>query len=132
MDSSSIRLADSEIAEMRLDQGRFGLVFSRAYIVRTMTGSREQTLWWQAGELTMTEAEALSPLPRGAVCCLGGDIDDNIYTYRDMIPLPLDSRGQMRCSLRLRDQDQPVIVVGKTLRLEMADTPKYIQHLRVD
>ena len=130
MDSSSIRLSDSEISDISLNEGVLRVGFSRAYIVKTMTGSQESTLWWQAGELIIEGAEAEQPLPSGPAVCSGGDIDENIYTYRDMIPIPLDSRGHTRCELHLRDTDTRIVVHGETVRLAMIDIPRYIRHLR--
>ncbi len=130
MDSSSIQLPDSEISAISLVDGVFRVAFSHALIVKTMTGSEESTLWWQAGELIMDGAEAEQPLPRGPAICDGGDIDENVYTYRDMIPIPLESRGRTRCDLRLRDGGGRIVVNGETVRLVMADTPRYIRHLR--
>ena len=130
MDSSSIQLPDSEISSVSLTAGVLRIDFSRAYIVKTMTGSTEKTLWWQAGSLVMEGAEAHEPLPEGAVTCDGGDIDDNIYTYRDMIPIPLESRGHTRCDLKLRNSRVRIVVTGETVRLEMRETPKYIRHIR--
>jgi len=130
MDSSSIQLSGSEIERISLQDGCFRVVFSRAYIVKTMTGSAEKTLWWQAGDLVLEGAEVDQPLPSGPAICDGGDIDENIYTYRDMIPIPLESRGRIGCDLKLRGSDARVLVRGETVRLEMAGTPKYIQHLR--
>jgi hypothetical protein len=132
MDSSSIQLADSEIATVSLADGRLRIDLSRAYIVNTMTGSTEKTLWWQAGTLVIEDAEAEAPLPRVPGVCDGGDIDDNIYTYRDMIPIPLQSRGHIRCDLRLRDDAGRIVAAGSAVRLEMRDTPKYIRHIRED
>ena len=130
MEHSSIQLSDSEIADISLIDGVLRVGFSRAYIVKTMTGSQESTLWWQAGELIMEGAEAEQPLPCVPAVCSGGDIDENIYTYRDMIPVPLDSRGRTRCELHLRDTDARIVVRGETVRLAMVDTPRYIRHLR--
>jgi hypothetical protein len=130
MDSSSIELPGSEIGSIRLQDGCLRVELFRAYIVKTMTGSRERTRWWQSGALVMEGAEPESDLPAGPLICDGGDIDDNIYTYRDMIPLPLDSRGRVRCDLRFRDTDTCLVVRGTRLTLEMAEVPKYIEHLR--
>ncbi len=130
MDSSTIQLPGSEIAGVTLEDGRLRVAFSRAYIIKTMTGSAEKTRWWQAGELIMDGAEAQTPLPSGRFVCDGGDIDENIYTYRDMIPIPLDSRGRTRCALRVRDTGSTFIVHGETVRLVMRDSPRYIEHLR--
>jgi len=130
MDSSSIELCGSEIGAISLQGGDLRVHFTRAYIVKTMTGSREQTRWWQAGDLVMEVATAHSDLPEGPLVCTGGDIDDNVFTYRDMIPIPLNSRGRARCDLRFRDTDAHLVVSAETLRLEMADVPKYIEHVR--
>jgi hypothetical protein len=130
LDSSSIQLSDSEISDISLVDGVLRVAFSRAYIVKTMTGSQESTLWCQAGELIMEGAEAEQPLPTAPAVCGGGDIDENIYTYRDMIPIPLDSRGRTRCELHLRDTDARIVAHGETVRLAMVDTPRYIRHLR--
>jgi hypothetical protein len=97
VDSSSIQLPGSEIAEVTLCDGTLRIHFSRAYIVKTMTGSAEKTLWWQSGDLVIDRAETQQPLPQGPMICDGGDIDENVYTYRDMIPIPLNGRGHIRC-----------------------------------
>ena len=57
-----------------------------------MTGSVERTKWWQNGELVFggAELDEDSPLPSLPVECVGGDVGENVYTYRDMIPLPLE------------------------------------------
>jgi hypothetical protein len=130
MDSSSIELPGSEIERITLQDGCLRIHFSRAYIVKTMTGSTERTRWWQAGDLVMDEAEVEGELPDGPFVCDGGDVDENIYTYRDMIPIPLDSRGYARCMLKVRGSDARVVASGTTIRLEMDATPKYIEHLR--
>ena len=130
MDSSSIQLADSEIDSIREDDGSVRIHFSRAYIVKTMTGSAEKTLWWQAGYLVFDGAELDGPMPETPAVCDGGDVDDNVYTYRDMIPIPLQSRGRVGCRLRIRDAAAGVSVTAEAVRLELSDTPKYIRHIR--
>jgi hypothetical protein len=130
MDSSSIDLPGSEVESITLADGRLCVRFSRAYIVKTMTGSPERTRWWQAGALIMDGADADGALPKGPLVCAGGDVQENVYTYRDMIPIPLDSRGRTRCEMRFHDTATPLIVKAETLRLEMIDVPKYIEHIR--
>jgi len=132
MDSSSIELSGSEIDSISLADGCLRIHFSRAYIVKTMTGSHERTRWWQSGDLVMEGAELQSNLPEAPLVCEGGDIDDNVFTYRDMIPIPLDTRGRTRCDLRFRGMDAHLVAGGETLRMEMADVPKYIEHIRPD
>ena len=130
MDSSSIQLPGAEIESVRVTDGVLRVHFSRAYIVKTMTGSTEKTLWWQAGDLVLEDAEPELPLPTVAAVCAGGDIEENVYVYRDMIPIPLDTRGRCRCDLRLRDSDARIAADGTSIRLEMHDVPRYIEHIR--
>ena len=129
MDSSSIELPGSEVGSISFEDGCLRLRFTRAYIVKTMTGSDERTRWWQSGDLILEGAELQGVLPEGPLVCGGGDIDDNVFTYRDMIPVPLDSRGRTGCNLRFRGTDACLIASGTTLRLEMLDVPKYIEHI---
>lgn len=132
MDRSSIELPGSEIDSVSLKDGRLRLHFSRAYIVKTMTGSAERTRWWQQGELIMDGAQAEGELPEGPLVCAGGDVEENVYVYRDMIPLPLASYGRTRCDLRFRAMPARLVVNGETVRLEMAGVPKYIEHIRCE
>ncbi len=130
MDSSSIELPGSEVEFIELEKDTLRVRFSRAYIIKTMTGSTDRTRWWQAGDLVLDEAEIDGPLPRGPLVCAGGDIDDNVFTYRDMIPIPLASRGRIRCELRFRDTASSLSAHGRAVRLELEEQPKYIEHIR--
>ena len=129
MDSSQIDLRGSEIGSIHLEQGVLRVHFSRAYILKSMTGSKERTRWWQAGALVIEGVEGQPALPEGPLLCVGGDIDENVYTYRDMIPVPFASRGSIRCLLRFEGQDAPLVVTGRAARLEMTEVPRYIEHV---
>jgi len=130
MDSSSIELPGSEIDSITLSEGRLKVRFSRAYIIKTMTGSAERTRWWQAGDLIIDGAELDGDIPTAPLVCNGGDVEENVYTYRDMIPIPLDSRGRTGCDLSFRGTDVRLRAMGETIRLHMDDVPKYIEHIR--
>lgn len=130
METSSIELCGAQIDRIELSDGRLRLHFPRVEIIKSMTGSVERTRWWQAGTLVIDAAEALAPLPDAPVVCAGGDVDENVYTYRDMIPLPLNGRGRVGCDLRLVGSDARISVRGEGLRMEMEDVPKYIAHIR--
>jgi hypothetical protein len=129
MDSTSIQLPDSCIEGVDSGTDLLCVRFSRAILIKTMTGSVEKTVWWQAGELLLEAPQLESELPSGPRVCAGGDIDDNVYTYRDMIPLPLNSRGAIRCALNFRDGSS-LVARGSAIRLQMHDTPKYQHHIR--
>jgi len=130
MESSSIELPGSEVGAVSYRDGCLYIRFSRAYIIKTMAGSHERTRWWQSGDLIMEGARLESRLPEGRLICDGGDISDNIFTYRDMIPVPLDARGHTRCDLGFRGTNRCLLADGETLRLEMTEVPKYIEHIR--
>lgn len=130
MDSISLDLKGSEIESVVLEENRLSVVFSRAYLTKTLTGSVEQTRWWQSGRLEMEGAELESAIPFGPLVCESGEIEENIYSYRDMVPMPCDGRGHIRCTLRFVDVPHPLIVSGKSIRLTMDGTPRYIEHLR--
>lgn len=131
MDSTSIELAGSTIAAVTIDGDTIRVEFEPAYLVKIMTGSVEQTRWKQNGALVFEGAEvdqehALPPLPAE---CTGGDVGENIYTYRDMVPVPLESRGRAHCALKVGDSGM-IRIEGAAVRLEMIDVPKYIEHVR--
>ncbi len=130
MDSSSIDLPGSEIESIRQEGGSVVVRFSRAYIIKTMTGSAERTRWWQAGELVFEGAELLEAAPECPCVCDGGDVGENVYTYRDMIPVPLKSRGRAHCDLRFQGADARLRVEAEGVELVMEDRPYYIKHIK--
>ncbi len=76
----------------------------------------------------MDGCRVLGEIPLGPLVCTGGSIDENIYTYRDMLPIPLNSRGRIRCDLGFKDCDLRLVSEAESIRLEMLDIPKYIEH----
>ncbi len=131
MDSSSIELKGSEIEKIETIGDTLKIYFSKAFIVKSMTGSIEKTRWYQAGFLIFEKASVESQ-PAVPLTCAGGDVSENIYTYRDMIPVPLESHGQAGCNLYFEGSDERLIVQAASVRLQMLDVPKYIEHIRPD
>lgn len=132
MDSTSIALVGSRVVAVDVDGDTVRVRFEPAYLIKHMTGSVERTRWWQNGALVFegAEIEGADALPALPSECAGGDVGENIYTYRDMIPVPLQSRGRAHCALKVGDG--LIQVRGTAVRLEMIDVPKYIEHLRPD
>jgi hypothetical protein len=130
LDSSQIELPGSQIESIEWASGVLRIRFSRASIIKSMTGSRERTRWWQAGTLILDGVQRPPTLPAVPQVCTGGDLDANIYTYRDTIPIPFASRGHIRCLLRLAEQSEPLVAEAAAVRLELEDVPKYIEHIR--
>ncbi len=130
MEISSIELPGSEVESIGFVGDDLVLRFSRAYIIKIMSGSEERTKWWQAGELVFEQAEVEGDLPTCPVICTGGDVGENIYTYRDMIQIPLQEQGQAHCDLRFEGTDERLKVRAARVRLCMQDRPRYIEHIR--
>ena len=130
MDSTSIELCGSRISAVDVDGDTVSVRFSPAYLIKTMTGSVERTRWRQEGALVFSGAEIddREPLPTLPADCLGGDVGENVYTYRDMVPVPLESHGRAHCVLKVADG--VIRVDASAVRLVMDDVPKYIEHLR--
>lgn len=132
MDSTSIDLVGSKIAGVTVDGDTVKVRFEPAYLIKTMTGSVERTRWWQNGCLVFggAELDADDAMPALPADCSGGDVGENVYTYRDMIPVPLQSAGRAHCELRVVDSERPIRVVGTSVSLQLEDVAKYIEHLR--
>ena len=130
MDSTSIDLKGSRIAAVVVDGGTVRIRFEPASLIKTMTGSTERTRWRQNGELVIDGAEVEGDLPSLPADCAGGDVGENVYTYRDMIPVPLASRGHVRCDLKVAGSSARIRITGAAVALRMEDEPKYIEHLR--
>ena len=130
MDSSSIQLDGSEIEKIEYQDNELKIYFSRAILIKTMTGSVEKTKWSQAGYLIFSGVEDFDGFTELPDVCKGGDVGENIYTYRDMIPVPLDSRGHAHCDLYFENSDVHLKAEGDSVKIEMLDVPKYIEHIR--
>jgi hypothetical protein len=125
-----IELPGTRISAVSVDGETVRIRFEPAYLIKTMTGSVERTRWRQNGELVFTGAALADELPVLPAECQGGDVGENVYTYRDMIPVPLDSRGRVRCALHVAGSEQTIRVEGEAVTLMMEAVPKYIEHLR--
>ena len=130
MDSRHIDLKGSQIKSITADASALRIAFSSAVIIKSMTGSRERTRWWQVGVLVLTGVQDHSELPAGPLWCAGGDIDENVYTYRDMLPVPFTSRGHIRCVLRFEGLADPFVAEATAATLDLEGTPSYVEHLR--
>lgn len=135
MDSTSIDLVGSKIVAVEVDGDQVRVRFEPAYLVKTMTGSVERTRWWQNGELVFGGAELATDdavLPALPAECAGGDVVENVYTYRDMVPVPLESAGHAGCELKIAGSEHTLRISGSSVRLDLQDVAKYIEHIRPD
>lgn len=106
------------------------LGFSLVHLVQEMEAAIEDSLWTQAVNLTVTGAEISGELPDCPCEIAGGDLVNNIYTYRDHAPLPIDWRGETCCKLNVAGSDTSFIIEGDSIQVEQIDLPRYIKHVR--
>jgi len=131
VDLTSIELPGSVIHSVTRSDGEVRIRFEPAYLIQTMTGSEERTRWRQNIVLIFEDAELLEGEDvEYPVACVGGDVTENVYTYRDMVPVPLESRGRAGCNLALEGRDARLRVEAGGVRLEREDLPRYIEHIR--
>ena len=124
--------------EMALPEARVGAVehtgdglrirLDEFFLYVALTGSEQQTKWRHAGSLIFEQAEIGAAVAAGGRLA-GGDIQDNATTYRDRIPLPLDSRGQVGCILRFEDGGEPIEIRATRIRLETTGERRYVGHV---
>lgn len=131
MDLTSIVLPGSSVSAIRVEDNEVRIRLEPAYLIQTMTGSDERTRWRQNIELVFSQAQLLEGsrlvLP---VVCAGGDVGENIYTYRDMVPVPLESHGRAHCDLQVEDSESRIRVEAEGVRVEREDLPRYVEHIR--
>jgi hypothetical protein len=132
MESSTIELPGSEIAAVTRDGDTISIHFQRVIIIKSMTGAFERTRWWQAGELVFDKARFVDEPPEFPAVCCGGDVGEGVYTYRNMIPVPLQSHADSHCDLAFDGSARHLRIEGHGMRLQMVDVPKYIEHIAAD
>lgn len=132
MEISSIELSGSEVERIGFEGDDLILRFSKAYIIKTISGSEERTKWWQAGDLVFEQAVVEGDIPTCPAVCAGGDVGENIYTYRDMIQIPLQEQGQAHCNLKFKGSEDRLKVQAARVLLRMQDRPRYIEHIKPD
>ena len=106
------------------------LRFSQVKIVQEMENAFEDSLWTQAVDLTIRNFGVEGDLPDCPCEIEGRDLTDNIYTYRDHAPLPIDWRGEVHCVLRIAGSGALITASGNAMHAERIDFPRYIQHIK--
>jgi hypothetical protein len=54
---------------------------------------------------------------------------DNIYTYRDHAPLPIDWSGSVGCKFTVAGSGAVFSIDGTAMQMEMIEHPRYIRHI---
>jgi hypothetical protein len=113
---------------------RIILHFSQVQLVQQMEGAFEDSLWTQAVRLTLQDIEIDGVLPECPCELQGGELTNNIYTWRNQVPLPIRWRGDVVCKLVVAGAGAGAIctIRGNQLSLEQIDYPRYVRHIKKD
>ncbi|MGD8619047.1 MAG: hypothetical protein PVH54_07625 [Gammaproteobacteria bacterium] len=128
--SYTLQLPEARLESIERDADTITLRFSRVQLVQEMENAFEDSLWTQAVNLTIGDYSLDGELPACPCEISGGDITNNIYTYRDHAPLPINWRGEVRCALKVAGSDAVFSISGNTMQLEQLETPRYIRHIK--
>ena len=128
--SYTLQLPEARLESIEHDADAITLRFSRVQLVQEMENAFEDSLWTQAVNLTIGDYSLDGELPACPCEISGGDITNNIYTYRDHAPLPINWRGEVRCALKVAGSDTVFSISGNTMQLEQLETPRYIRHIK--
>lgn len=127
---TELSLPHAQVERIERDGDIVRIHLSEFFSYVSLSGSSERTQWRQAGILVLDDAQVEDGLPDGPVALAGGDVHDNTYTYRDLVPLPLDARGRVGCTLRIEGRDEALVLQCTRLRLETLGERRYVAHVR--
>ena len=128
--SYTLQLPEARLESIDRDADTITLRFSQVYLVQEMENAFEDSLWTQAVNLSIRDYSLDGELPACPCEISGGDITNNIYTYRDHAPLPINWRGDVRCTLKVAGSDAAFTISGDSMQLEQIATPRYIRHIK--
>ncbi|MEZ5541989.1 MAG: hypothetical protein R3F42_08090 [Pseudomonadota bacterium] len=127
-----LQLPGAALAAIEREDDSFILHFSRLYLLQEMEGAFEDSLWTQALDIVIRGATLDGSLPDCPCVIQGGDLTDNIYTYRDHAPLPIRWRGAVGCRLFVSGTRDAFGLQGTAMEARQIDHPRYIKHIKKD
>jgi hypothetical protein len=128
--TNTLQIPGAQLKSIEQTDNDITLHFSQVQLVQEMEGAIEDSLWTQAVNLLIRDIEIEGELPVCPCVIKGGDLVDNIFTYRDHAPLPINWRGEVRCTLTVEGCDTSFSIDGESMQLEQIDTPRYIKHVK--
>jgi hypothetical protein len=128
--SYTLQLPEARLESIDRDADTITLRFAQVQLVQQMENAFEDSLWTQAVNLTLRDYSLDGDLPDCPCEISGGDITNNIYTYRNHAPLPINWRGDVRCTLTVAGSGATFAISGDSMQLEQIATPRYIRHIK--
>jgi hypothetical protein len=127
--TDSLQIPGARLEKIETGENEITLHLSGVNIVRAMEGAFEDTLWVQDCRLIIREIEIDSELPDCPCEIKGGDLINNIFTYRNHAPLPIDWHGSVGCLFTMADSGAVFSIEGESLQLERIGHPRYLKHI---
>lgn len=124
-----LQLPGAQLKSIEQDGDSVTLHFSLVHLVQEMENAFEDSLWTQAIDLAVSGVEIEGDLPDCPCELSGGDLTDNIFTYRDHAPLPINWRGAVHCKLNTTTGSE-FSLAGDALVVTQIDHPRYIKHAK--
>ena len=127
-----LQIPGAQLESIEQDGNEATLHFSQVHLVQEMEGAIEDSLWTQAVNLTIKGAEIEGELPECPCEITGGELTDNIYTWRGQVPLPINWQGEVSCTFKPDDAGTGFSISGDAMQLEQLEHPRYIKHFKKD
>jgi hypothetical protein len=128
--TNTLQLPGAQLESIEQADNEITLHFSQVQLLQEMEAAIEDSLWTQAVNLTIRDIEIAGELPECPCVIKGGDLIDNIFTYRDHAPMPINWRGEVRCVLTVAGTGATFSIDGESMQLEQIDHPRYIKHIK--
>jgi len=125
-----LQLPGAQLASIEQGEDEIILHFSQVQLVQEMENTFEDSLWTQAIDLSIKGIELEGELPACPCEITGGDLIDNIFTYRNHAPLPINWQGEVCCKLTVAGNDSGFTISGIAINVEQLDNPRYIKHFK--
>ncbi len=127
----NLQLPGAQLSSIEQDgDDRITLHFAQVRLIQEMEGAFEDSLWTQAIRLTLRDIEIDGELPACPCELQGGELTNNIYTWRNQVPLPIRWRGDVGCKLVVAGSGASCTIRANQLAVEQIDHPRYIKHIK--
>jgi len=128
--SNTLQIPGARLESIEQGDNEIRLHFSLVHLIQEMEAAFEDSLWTQAVNLTITGISLDGELPECPCEINSGDLTNNIFTYRDHAPLPIDWHGEVSCKLRVSGTDAVISIDGTAMQLEQIGHPRYLRHVK--
>jgi hypothetical protein len=128
--TSILQIPGAHLESIEQGNNEITLHFSQVQLLQEMEAAIEDSLWTQAINLTIRDIGIEGELPECPCVIKGGDMINNIFTYRDHAPLPINWQGEVRCTLTVADSGAKFSIDGESMQLEQIGNPRYIKHIK--